>query len=405
MRKRNIKIIKRIIVILVIALLVYFAYIVVKLVKNPTDTFLIEDGKLYDEESATGYVIRKETVIQGNNYKNGMLQIKSEGEKVAKDEPIFRYYSNNEENLQKKIEDLDIKIQEAMENQKDLYSSDMKLLEKQIELELNEVIGIYDIKKITETKKDISSNITKKAKIAGERSPAGSYIKQLIEERSTYENQLNSGAEYINAPESGIVSYRVDGLENVLTEESFNTLNTKFLEDLNLRTGEVVASSNESGKIIDNFNCYIAVPLSSEEAMQKKIGDSVKIRLSNNKEISANVEYIVEEGEQRLIIFKIQNSVEELCNYRKISIDVIWWSYSGLKVPNSSIIEENNLKYIVRTRAGYLDKILVKVLKQNSTYSIISRYENSELAELGFDSAQIRQLKTIALYDEILLKP
>ncbi len=405
MRKRNIKIIKRIIVILVIALLVYFAYIVVKLVKNPTDTFLIEDGKLYDEESATGYVIRKETVIQGNNYKNGMLQIKSEGEKVAKDEPIFRYYSNNEENLQKKIEDLDIKIQEAMENQKDLYSSDMKLLEKQIEQELNEVIGIYDIKKITETKKDISSNITKKAKIAGERSPAGSYIKQLIEERSTYENQLNSGAEYINAPESGIVSYRVDGLENVLTEESFNTLNTKFLEDLNLRTGEVVASSNESGKIIDNFNCYIAVPLSSEEAMQKKIGDSVKIRLSNNKEISANVEYIVEEGEQRLIIFKIQNSVEELCNYRKISIDVIWWSYSGLKVPNSSIIEENNLKYIVRTRAGYLDKILVKVLKQNSTYSIISRYENSELAELGFDSAQIRQLKTIALYDEILLKP
>lgn len=385
---------KRIFAVIVLIILIYFAFSIVKLVKDPTDTFLIENGKLYNEESAIGYVIRKETVVQGNNYKNGMLQIKAEGEKVSKNEPIFRYYSNNEENLQKKIQDLDVKIQEAMENQTDLFSSDMKLLEKQIETKLSEITGIYNIKKLTEYKKDINTDITKKAKIAGEKSPAGSYIKKLIDERSTYENQLNSGAEYINAPESGVVSYRVDGLESVLTEESFNTLNTKFLEDLKLKTGEIVASNAESGKIINNFECYIAITLQSEEAMGKNIGDNVKIRLSNNKEILANINYIVEEEDsKRLIIFKIQDDVEELCNYRKISVDVIWWSYSGLKVPNSAIIQENNLNYIVRTRAGYLDKILVKVLKQNSTYSIISRYENSELTEMGFDSARNKAIK------------
>lgn len=403
--KNNQKKIRIITIVLSIFVLIYFSFAIIKLVKNPTDTFLIEEGKLYNEESAIGYVIRNETVIQGDNYKNGMLQIKAEGERVSKNEPVFRYYSNNEENLQKKIHELDVKIQEAMENQTDLFTSDMKLLEKQIEIKLIEVTGIYNIKKLTEYKKDINADITKKAKIAGDKSPAGSYIKKLVDERSNYENQLNSGAEYVNAPESGIVSYRVDGLENILTQESFNTLNTKFLEDLKLKTGEIVASNDESGKIINNFECYIAIPLQSNEAMEKKVGDKVKIRLSNNKEISADISYIVEEENKRLIIFKIEEDVEELCNYRKISVDVIWWSYSGLKVPNSAIIQENNLNYIVRTRAGYLDKILVKILKQNSNYSIIERYENSELTELGFDSASIRQLKTVTLYDEILRTP
>ena len=185
-----------------------------------------------------GYVIREETVIQGNNYKNGMAQIRAEGEKVAKGDSIFRYYSNNEENLVKKIQELDIKIQEAMANENNFFNTDMKLLENQIQEKLIEFETFNDIQKMAEYKKDINTRITKKAKIAGELSPAGSYIRKLIEERSNYENTLNSGSQYITAPTSGIVSYRVDGLEEVLTPDSFSSLNTKLLEDLNLKTGE-----------------------------------------------------------------------------------------------------------------------------------------------------------------------
>lgn len=39
-----------------------------------------------------------------------MSQIKTEGERVAKGEAIFRYYSNGEDNLIKKIEELDKKL-------------------------------------------------------------------------------------------------------------------------------------------------------------------------------------------------------------------------------------------------------------------------------------------------------
>lgn len=392
---------KKIAIVLIIGIVIalYCVYSIIMLIRQPTDTFVIENGTLSGEESAVGYVIRDEAVVQGNNYKNGMIQIKAEGEKVAKGESIYRYYSNNEETLVKKIQELDIKIQEAMANETDLFSSDMKLLENQIDEKLKEIGQTNSIKKIAEYKKDINTKITKKAKIAGDLSPSESYIRKLIQERSSYENNLNSGAEYINAPESGIVSYRVDGLENVLTPDSFSTLNKKFLEDLKLKTGEIVATSEESGKIINNFECYIATSMNSDKAKESKVGDSVKLRLSNSEEITAQIDYIIEEDNSRLIVFKINKGVELLTSYRKITFDVIWWSYSGLKVPNSSLIVEKspegslkkdeNVYYIMRNRAGYTDKIIVKVLKQNDAYSIIRSYETSELkSELGYDSTR-----------------
>lgn len=398
---------KIIICFFILAVVIYSLYITYKLVKEPTDTFMVDNGKLYLEESTVGYVIREETVIKGENYKNGIVQIKAEGQRVSKDEAIFRYYSNSEEKLIKKIQDLDLKIQEAMPNENSLFTSDMKILENHIGEQLNDLYKINDLQKIIEYKNQINSEVTKKSKIIGDLSPSGSYIKQLIEERSSYEAQLNSGSERVNAPVSGIVSYRVDGLEDVLTPNNFASLNEKFLNDLKLKTGQVIASSTESGKIINNFNSYIAVCVKSEEGKKVKVEDkNIKIRLSSSQEIPTEVVYVANQGDNKtLIVFKIDNCIEELINYRKISLDIIWWSDEGLKIPNSAIIDEDGLSYVIRNRAGYLDKILVNILRQNENYSIVTDYKSSELEQLGFTPDQIKTKKNISLYDEILIKP
>ena len=191
----NVKLIVALTIILV--LVIYAICTVVNLIKKPTDTFLVESGKISFEESVQGYIIRDETVVKGENYKNGISQIKSEGEKVAKGEAIFRYYTKGEEGLIQKINELDVKIREAMENESDIYSSDIKTLESQIHKKIHESFKQNDLQRIKEYKNELNNLITKKAKITGELSPSGSYLKQLIEERSEYENQLNSGSEYI----------------------------------------------------------------------------------------------------------------------------------------------------------------------------------------------------------------
>ena len=396
---------KILISIILLVISAYIIYAIYLLVKDPTDTFTVEEGTVSQEESAVGYVIRDETVIKGENYKNGMIQIISEGNRVAKGENVFRYYSKNENGLLEKIQKLDEEIQTALSNETDLYSPDLKQIEKEIDTKTEELNNLTDLQKIEEYKKEISKLITKKAKMVGDLSASGSYIKKLIKQRSEYENELNSGSEYITAPESGMVSYKVDGLESVLTTEDFSSLTKEKLDSFNLKTGKIISTSEECGKIVNNFGCYIASVIRKRENQEMKVGTKAKIRLSSGQELDTEVSYVSEENNEMVVIFKLNELPEELINYRKISFDIVWWSYSGLKVPNQAIAQENDKNYVVRNRAGYLSKLLVKVLKQNEKYSIVTTYTTDELKDMGYSNSEINSYKKITLYDEILLNP
>ena len=176
---------KKIVMYIVLALVImYLTYAVYLLVKQPTDKVTVENGTLYLEETDIGYIIRDEQVVKGDNYKNGMERIKNEGEKTAKGDSIYRYYSKNEDKLKEQIAEFDNKVQEALKGQEGTLTSDIKLSEiKLLENQLDEKIALLnktsDISKITEYKKEINDLVSKKAKLTGESSAAGSYLKQL----------------------------------------------------------------------------------------------------------------------------------------------------------------------------------------------------------------------------------
>lgn len=353
-----------------------------------------------------GYVIRDEKIAKGNNNTNGMIQVKSEGEKVAKGSQIFRYAIENEDEINKKIDELNAEIQEAIMGQTELFPADIKAIENQIETKIDGLKSKNDIQEIAEYKKDINTYITKKSKIAGDLSPAGSYINELVKERENYQKKLTENSEYVTAPIAGVVSYRVDDLEEVLMPDNVGELSKDTLQDLNLQTGQIVTTSNEKGKVINNYECYIATILESDEAKEAKINKKVLLRLSTQDEVDAIIYHIaVQEDNSILIVFKINDCVEKLIDYRKITFDIIWWRYEGLKVPKSAIYYDNGLSYVVRNRGGYQDKILIKILKENENYCIVGNYGNEDLKSLGFTSQEIINMKTISIYDEIVLNP
>ena len=397
---------KKIIIGIIVAVaVIYGIFIVYKLIKNPSNTFIVENGTISEEETVSGYIIRDEEVIEEKNKKT-IIKIKEEGQRVAKGESVFRYYSDKEGELESKIAELDGKIQAVLENEENLLPNDKKLLESQIENELDKVNGQNEISKLAEYKKTISSYITKKAKIIGENSPSGSYLKGLIEERTSYEEKLKQESEYITAPSAGMVSYKIDGLEKVLTTDNLNTFNKQFLQDLDLKVGKAIASSDVTAKIVNNYNNYIVFNSNSQEAKNAKVNDKVNIKVQNDEAIVAKIQNIIEEDDgSRTIAISVEKNIEELLSYRRISLDIIWWSASGYRVPNSAIKEIDNVTYVVRNRNGYLNKMAVKVLKKGEDYSILDSYSRDELLNLGLSSKEISDLKTLTLYDEILLNP
>ncbi len=372
--------------------------------KKPTDLYVVANGSLSEEETAEGYIIRDEIVLQGENYKNGMVQVVADGERVAKSEPVFRYYSNSENTILGQISKLDEEINDIIENSgMDLPSSDITSLEKQIETTVDSMYNVNYLQKIQENKNKIEAYISKKAKMTGTLSPSDSYVKQLTDQRNALEKELENSSEIMYAPISGMASYRVDGLETILLANNFDYLSTELLDSFNLKIGAVVPLSSEKGKIFNNFECYIATSIDSEKATLAKVGDKITLRLSNSDEIEAEIVYVKEENKNRILVFKIEEDIADLIEYRKISFDIIWWKYSGWKISNSCIIEESDKTYVEKNRTGFVERIPVKVLRQNDTYSIVENYTDEELQGLGYSETEIEDLNKIKLYDEIIL--
>lgn len=400
---------RAVVLISAIIIIAYICWAIYLLIVHPTDVYIINQGTISQEDETVGYIIRNEQVQKSENSTNGIYAIVSEGQKVAINEPIFRYYSNSEKDITAQMNDLNYKTQNLLEqensdnNNNSNTSADIKAIESQIEAKISNLNTLNNYQEINEYKKNIDTLISKKIKFIGDITE-NKEIKNLVKERNELENKLKKGSEYQKAPMSGIVSYRVDGLESTLSPDNFNAINEQYLESLDLKTNQIISASNECGKIIDNFKCYIAVTMNSKEAMEAKTNDTVKIRIANTEEESAKIVQINEESGKRTIIFQINKMNDVLINHRKISVDVIWWDVSGLKVPNQALIQENGLYYVTRNKAGVQAKILVKVKKQADKYSIIEAYKNEELQELGYSAQDIRNYKKISNYDEVVIK-
>ena len=124
---------KKIIAIILLLLIVsYVAYAVYLLIVDPTDTYIIKEEILSEEDTTAGYVIRNESVIKEEN-KNGIYAIVAEGEKVAKSDSIFRYYTDNEKEIYTKIDELDHQIQGLLDKENSIPSADIKSIENQID--------------------------------------------------------------------------------------------------------------------------------------------------------------------------------------------------------------------------------------------------------------------------------
>ena len=109
LKKRNV--INIIILLIIICIIIYALFTIIKLVVKPADHVLIERGSIAMEEPAIGYIIREETLLKNKDTDKNIIPIKAEGEKVAKNQRIARYYNSDEPELIAKIDEINNKIQ------------------------------------------------------------------------------------------------------------------------------------------------------------------------------------------------------------------------------------------------------------------------------------------------------
>ena len=74
----------RIIIVISVIAFIYCIYLLAKLLANPTDTFIVEQGKIYKEEVQEGYIIRDEQITQNGESGRKNCAIESRRKKSCK---------------------------------------------------------------------------------------------------------------------------------------------------------------------------------------------------------------------------------------------------------------------------------------------------------------------------------
>ena len=358
------------------------------LISKNESTYVVRYGNISKEESLSGLVIREESMVTvpNNQSATSMQKIITEGKRIAEGENVYKFYTKDESDINKQISDLN------------------KLYDEQITSILKKISGPNDVQTIEEYKKNLDELMSKKAQEMGKISSKDSKLKNLVNQKNELQKQLDQASQYIKASRSGIVSYRIDGLEEQITCKDLSIYNERYINNLDLTNGQIVSSVENKGKIVNNFISYVAVTSKSEEAQHAKLKQKVYLELPNGNVINARIVQINSNSEKsKTLILKINQGIEDLLIYRKVNFNVIWWNDSGFKIPNSSIVEINGLNYVIKTRNGYTNSVLVKLNNQSDYYSIVSNYSTSEIKELK--GVMQGANTTLTLYDELLTKP
>ena len=343
-------------------LIIIFAYmllnIFINIIGKNIKTLVIENETINLKITEKGLIIRDEYLIKSD--KSGKIKsIAKSGEKLSKGDTVFSIYNNSkkvEENkneiarLNEEIE----KLQEEYENSKSSFSKDV--------LALN--------------------------------------IKTKKEQKSVINNENNKNVDYLSMPTSGIVSSKYDGYEDIYTLDRLENLTYKDIEDIENDYTEIdienkyIKESDVVARIIKSDYSYIAICTDKDVVFEKN--QKVEIVFDNDN-IDAIVENIYINKDYNLVIFKLSNQNIEIYDTRVKEFDIIYKQIDGLKIPKKSIDEVNNQKgvYVLNQQTKKIDFVELKTIQ----------YENDEFIFIDYYKNQREGIKTVDIYDEIILKP
>lgn len=147
---------------------------------------------------------------------------------------------------------------------------------------------------------------------------------------------------FCTAPSTGIVIYSTDGMEAL----SFEQITTAHFEKENyekiqLISNELIANGDPVYKLSKSEDWSIVIPVEKEKAEELLELEYVKVKFLKNQATSwGEVSTYTNPDGETFVKLGFTNSMITFCTDRFIDIELITEEDTGLKIPNSSIVEK-----------------------------------------------------------------
>lgn len=147
---------------------------------------------------------------------------------------------------------------------------------------------------------------------------------------------------FCTAPQTGIVIYSIDGYEGLTLEQFNSTLfDTANYEKKQLISNELIASNDPVYKISKEEDWSIVIKTDETKAAELEELEYVKVKFLKNQNTSwGEVSTYTNPDGEVFVKLNFTNSMITFCTDRFIDIELITEEETGLKIPNSSIVEK-----------------------------------------------------------------
>lgn len=348
-----------------------------------------------DGLNITGLIIRSETLVTSSG--SGVMHfVLEDGSRVAKDGVIANIYDSESASITlSKIDSVNTKIEdiEEMLSYNDLEAADLDMINARATQSLNNLIvssasGNYG--DLPELSDELLSALNRRQVAMGETTDFSAQLEQLKAEKNELSASLPAAKGTVKAAMSGYFVSKADGYETVLTCGNPESITPEFMSSVSaaeLPDGVI-------GKIVSDYEWYIAAEISINESLKYKEGDSLTIYTSVKSypklPVTVKKINISESSSTAVVVFSCNEMNSELATMRSGPMTVVTKEYDGLRVPSSALRVVDSKRGVYVLTGMQVKFVEVNVLYNDDSYMICEKQTSDE--------------SVLRLYDEVIVK-
>lgn len=300
-----------------------------------------------DAAEATGLLVRQEVPIQAQSASPIVDVLPAEGEKVRAGEAVAYLY-RDESALERKrdiraleleLEQIKYSLQQGTSNW-DNARLDQSIVDAMVGLRTSAVYG--DLTGLEDQVLTFKSLVIRRGYSSeGDTASLAATSEGLTAQIAALQSAAALDTTPVRVGQSGNFSALADGYETLVSPETLTELTAGGLDALMAQ--KPTAPAGAVGKLITNSRWYFAANLPAAAAGRLVEGRSVRVRFSRDwsGEVSMTIERVGEEdGGRRLVVLSSNRYLADTSLLRKQTVDVIFNSTSGIRVPKKAVRDQ-----------------------------------------------------------------
>ncbi|NLO81778.1 MAG: hypothetical protein GX094_01755 [Clostridiales bacterium] len=352
---------------------------------------IVEYGELLLNDMGDALVIRQEEVYNAPEY-GKVIFLLAEGESVEKEQPVaIVYKANFKEELVYQLYNVREKILSYQQENilQDVMDKDIEKLEKEISetiMSIQTSIRDNQLENLDRKEKKLRSLFDNRQRMFDKKVTPDSYLEKLYAQEAELNEQLEEWRVEIVAPSPGLVSFSLDGLEEILSAQSINYLTVQDFENLMdqqlIEADDATARDRPFFRIINPDKWYMAC-LIDEPVIAYQDGQQVEVSFiePHNLTLEGKV-YRVQKGKEGcLVIVEFSDKAADIINIRSTKADISK-KFQGFMVPMEAIKKRRGKTGIIAVKGDARVFIEVNIIASDEQNAIIEKEGESGGLEL-----------------------